>query len=57
MLSLTEILALIQGVLAFPGECLALVRMLQGTPEQHREEIMASVQKAADGFAQTGRPQ
>jgi hypothetical protein len=56
-MTLTAILEIISGVLAFPGEVLSRVRMLKGTPEAQRESIMASVQKAATDFSASGRPQ
>lgn len=56
-MGLLEILSLISGVLKFPGEVMALIRLLQGTPEEHRQKIMEAIQKEADSFKNTGRPQ
>jgi hypothetical protein len=57
VLTLTTILEIIQGVLKFPGEVLALVRILKDTPEESREKIMAAMQAESAKFAETGRPE
>lgn len=56
-MGLVEILAIINGVLKFPGEVLALIKILQKTPQEKREQIMQSVQAESDKFAAGGRPE
>lgn len=51
-----EIMALIKGVLAFPHEVLALVRLIQGTPEANREAMLSKLHDEAVSFQSTGRP-
>lgn len=55
-MTLTEILALITGVLQFPAEVLKLVQALKGTPAEQQAAIMASVEQASQNYQQTGRP-
>jgi len=54
---MAAILEIISGVLKFPGQVLALIRMLKDTPEESREKIMLAMRKEADSFANTGRPE
>lgn len=56
MMSLTGWLEIIKGVLSFPGEVLALVRVLQGTPDEKRQALVSQIQKMSDDFKETGRP-
>ena len=51
-----EIMALIKGVLAFPQQILALVKLIQGTPEANREAMLAKLHDEALNFQATGRP-
>jgi hypothetical protein len=55
-MTLSAWLALIQGVLAFPNEVLALVKALKGTPVAQQQAIMGAVQAEQAKFEQTGRP-
>lgn len=56
-MNVAAVLEIIKGVLKFPGEVLALIRMLRDTPEESREKIMAAARTEADRFAKTGRPE
>lgn len=56
-MTIAAVLEIIKGVLSFPDEVLSLIRMLKGTPEENRQKIMLAMQKEADSFEQTGRPQ
>jgi len=55
-MTFSAILEIISGALKFPGQVLALVRLLKDTPEESREKIMIAMQKEADKFAESGRP-
>lgn len=55
-MTLVTILELIKGLFDFPQQVLALVRVMRATPEENREKIIAAMQKEADSFANTGRP-
>lgn len=50
------ILQAIVAALQFPGEIMALAKMLRATPEQQRQSIVAAAQAEADKYQQTGRP-
>jgi hypothetical protein len=49
-------LEVIKGVLAFPKEVLAIVRLFQKTPEEKHQDLVAAIQKEAAVFQETGRP-
>lgn len=55
-MGLIQIVELISGVFKFTSEVMWLIRLLKGTPEAHREEVMKRIQEQANSFAQTGRP-
>lgn len=55
-MSLALILEIIAGVLKFPSEIAALIRLLSKSPDQKRQEIMADMQKQLQDFENTGRP-
>jgi hypothetical protein len=55
-MTLAAWLEIIKGVLAFPGEVLALVQMLRGTPAEQRQAIMARVMGEKAAAQETGRP-
>lgn len=55
-MSFALILQAITAAFQFPGEIVALAKMLRSTPEEAREGIMKSVQAEADKYQQTGRP-
>ena len=54
-MGVAEWLALLTGLLKFPRELLDLVKFLQDTPEENRQEAAASVRKSIDVFRKTGR--
>lgn len=49
-------LAVIQGVLQFPQTILALIKILQTTPEAQHQQVLAAAQAEANTIASTGRP-
>lgn len=51
-----EILALITGLLNFPKEVMALIKLLQDTPEEKRDDIRKRVMDEFQKFSDTGRP-
>lgn len=52
-----EIIELIKGVLAFPTEILAIIRIFKTTPAENRAKITARIQADQLLEQQTGRPQ
>lgn len=56
-MSFTAILGVISGVFKFWDQVMLLVKILQGTPEEHHEAIMAAIALEAEKFKQTGRPE
>lgn len=55
-MAIAQILELISGVLAFPGQVLAIIRILKKTPQENHDDLLKSMAAEADKFAQTGRP-
>lgn len=55
-MSLTLWLEVIKGVLQFPSAVLAVVRVLQKTPEEKHQDLLVAIQKEAAAFQETGRP-
>lgn len=55
-MSLALILEIISGVLKFPSEVTALIRLLSKSPDEKRQEIAASLQAQLQAFQDTGRP-
>ena len=55
-MSLAAWIALIKGVLDFPEDILKLVKVLESTPIEKRDAIMACSEKAWSSFKETGRP-
>ena len=51
-----EWIALLTAFFQFPKEILAIVKLLQKTPEEKRQQIIEGAQKVADSFSETGRP-
>ena len=56
MLGLTDILAIIKGVLQFPGTILEFVKMLQKTPQERHEDLLKKMHEEARKYEETGRP-
>ena len=55
-MGIAEIMAIVSGVLQFPGQILALIKILRSTPAENQEKIMIQIQDAAHKFNETGRP-
>ena len=55
-MSLAVILEIIAGVLRFPQEVSALIRLLSKSTEEKRQEISDNIQKELKEFQDTGRP-
>lgn len=49
-------LEIILGALKFPGEVRWLIELLQKTPAEKHADLIASIQKEAQHYAETGRP-
>ena len=47
---------LIQGILKFPSAVLALIKVLQKTPEEQHDALISKMQAEAQAFEDTGRP-
>lgn len=56
MFGITDILAIIKGVLQFPGTILEFIKLLQKTPEEKHDDLMKQIQVEAKKFQETGRP-
>ena len=50
------ILDIISGVLQFPGQITALIKILRSTPAENQAKIMEHIQTAAHDFNASGRP-
>jgi len=55
-MGLSEWLLIIKGVLAFPKEVAQLIKLLQKTPVQKKDEIMKKIQEEAKSLEAEGRP-
>lgn len=55
-MSIGIILEIVLGVLKFPTEVSAFIRLISKTPDEKRQEITADIQKQLDAFENTGRP-
>lgn len=55
-MSFAVILEIILGVLKFPGEVSAFIRLISKSPDAKRQEITAEIQKQLQSFEDTGRP-
>lgn len=51
-----EWFALLAAFFQFPKELLAVAKLLKGTPEEHRQAILAGAQRVSDELQATGRP-
>lgn len=56
MMGLNEWLALLVGVFQFPGQLLALIKILKKTPEAKHEELIKKLADEATQYEETGRP-
>lgn len=56
MLGLTDILAIIKGVLQFPATILEFVKLLQKTPQEKHDDLLKKMREEAQKFEDTGRP-
>lgn len=57
IVGLLDILTLLKAIFTFPSEIMALVRMLQKTPEEKHQDILRAVTAEAEKYQQTGRPE
>lgn len=55
-MTVASILEIIDGLLKFPNEILALVKMLKGTASEADAAIVAKAQSDWDTLQKTGRP-
>lgn len=55
-MSIFGILKLLPSIFKFFDEVSSLIKMLKGTPEEHHDKIMTSVQTEAAKYQDTGRP-
>ena len=55
-MTLTIWLEIFAGVLKFPGEVRALLKILRDTPAESNEKIVISIGEKSQEFARTGRP-
>lgn len=51
-----EFLGIISGILTFWKEVKWLVKLLQGTPQEHKDAIFQKIQLEAEQFKKTTRP-
>lgn len=49
-------LELITGILKFPDAILKIIRILQGSPQEHHDAILKSLANEARKFEDMGRP-
>lgn len=56
MLSLQAWIQLILAALKFPKEVFALVKLIQDTPSETHAQLLEKMQKEAEHFKETGRP-
>lgn len=55
-MGIAEILSAIGLVVKFFPEVVKFVKLLQGTPEDKRSAVMASIEKESESLRKTGRP-
>ena len=55
-MTFAAILELIKGVLKFPDAVLKLIRVLQKTPAEKRDDILKKMDEEFQKFEDTGRP-
>ena len=55
-MGVAEILALITGVLQFPGQVLKFINLLKKTPQEQHEQIVGRILDESRKFEDTGRP-
>lgn len=56
-MSFLAILQLIPAFFKFFDQITSLIKVLQGTPEEHHQKIMDQIEKEYQAFKDTGRPQ
>jgi hypothetical protein len=52
-----EVIAVISGFFKFFSEVKWFIQKLEGTPQEQREALLKAMQKEADNFKKTGRPE
>jgi len=55
-MTISAILAFITGLLQFPGQISALIKMLRQTPAEQQGAIMQAMLAEGENFRKTGRP-
>lgn len=53
---MSEFLAAITGVFKFWDQVVWFVKLIQKTPQERRQDLMKSIQKESEKFAESGRP-
>jgi hypothetical protein len=55
-MTIATIFELLMGVLKFPEECSALIKLLSKTPEEKHQDILKRINAEEQTFSDTGRP-
>ena len=55
-MGITEIVALITGLLQFPKTILEFIQVLRKTPQEKHSELLKKIAEEARKFEETGRP-
>ena len=55
-MSLAVILEIIVGILKFPGEVSAFIRLISKSPEEKRQEILKNIEIESRKLDREGRP-
>lgn len=55
-MSFAVILEIILGVLKFPSEVSAFIRLISKSPEEKRQEILKNIEAESKKLDETGRP-
>lgn len=55
-MSVTLILQAVLAALQFPGEVVALIKLLQKTPEQNRQDILKKIEAESAALDSGNRP-
>lgn len=55
-MTLAAWIALITAALKFPDSIMALVKILQDTPEEQHDKLVAAIQSEQENMKKTGRP-
>lgn len=55
-MTISAILSLIIGILQFPAQMSAFLKILQKTPEEQHNALIASIQAQSAAYQASGRP-